>query len=102
MLAARSLANHFMHFISHACVVLVRISHRIQPAVKAVFKLTMIIPSHLTAIANMPESSIISLKDGKKKIEFMPSVKMSTYLLAFVVGEFDYIAVSTSILLFLD
>lgn len=33
---------------------------------------------------------------GKRVIKYMPSPKMSTYLLAFVVGEFDFVQVRGS------
>ena len=66
-----------------------------QPAAKAVFELTLIIDSQLSALSNMPEASIKSLSNNKKEVHFLPSVKMSTYLLAFVVGEFDFVAVRT-------
>ena len=62
-----------------------------EPAVKATFTVTMIIPSHLTALSNMPEDYSTFLPGGKKKVHFQKSPKMSTYLLAFAVGEFDFI-----------
>ena len=33
--------------------------------------------------------------DGTKTVSFMPSPRMSTYLLAFVVGEFDFVSALT-------
>ena len=54
---------------------------------KATFSVTMIIPNHLTAISNMPELSCVHLADNKKKVLFDTSPKMSTYLLAWAVGE---------------
>lgn len=62
-----------------------------EPAVKATFTVTMIVPSHLTALSNMPEEYSTYLPGGKKKVCFQKSPKMSTYLLAFAVGEFDFI-----------
>ena len=66
-----------------------------EPAIKATFSVTMIIPAHLTALSNMPEVSSVHLpgKDGSmlKKIVFDRSPKMSTYLLAWAVGEFDFV-----------
>lgn len=66
-----------------------------EPGVKATFSLTMIVPSHLTAISNMPESSCTVLPGGKKKVVFDKSPKMSTYLLAWAVGEFDHVTAVT-------
>jgi puromycin-sensitive aminopeptidase len=61
-----------------------------EPAFKAVFQPTLVIDQGLTAISNtrvvretpVPET-------GKKEVEFADSIKMSTYLVAFIVGEFE-------------
>jgi aminopeptidase N len=63
-----------------------------QPAAKAIFEVALTVDAHLTALSNMPEASVVSLKNNKRKFTFLPSVKMSTYLLAFVVGELDFLA----------
>jgi Peptidase M1 N-terminal domain/Peptidase family M1 domain len=60
-----------------------------EPAAKAVFGLSMTIPAHLTCFSNMPEASAASLSRTKKRVAFLDTPKMSTYLLAFCVGEFD-------------
>jgi aminopeptidase N len=60
-----------------------------EPAAKAVFGLSLTIPSHLTCFSNMPEASAASLSRTKKRIAFLDTPRMSTYLLAFCVGEFD-------------
>ena len=39
----------------------------------------------------MPELESTLLAGGKKRIKFMDSPKMSTYLLAYCVGEFDFV-----------
>lgn len=67
-----------------------------EPAAKAVFQLTMIIPSHLQCLSNMPESSVVSIDKTTKKISYLDTPLMSTYLLAFCVGEFDYVQAKTS------
>eukprot|EP01133_Synstelium_polycarpum_P017753 gene17753-21173_t len=61
-----------------------------EPALKAIFEVTMITDSHLTVISNTLEKETIVL-DGKKSTRFLPTPIMSTYLLAFVVGEFKKI-----------
>lgn len=68
-----------------------------EPAVKATFSVTIIVPSHLTAISNMPELSSTHLSSpvNSKKIVFHTSPKMSTYLLAWAVGEFDFVQGTT-------
>ncbi|HWO41785.1 MAG TPA: M1 family metallopeptidase, partial [Candidatus Eisenbacteria bacterium] len=61
-----------------------------EPAFKAVFQVTLVIDEHLTAISNariMRESSLPGT--GKKTIMFADTIKMSTYLVAFIVGEFE-------------
>ena len=58
-----------------------------EPAVKATFQLTLRIPSELTAVSNtLPEAEAMA-GDGTKEVLFAPTPKMSTYLLAFVVGD---------------
>lgn len=59
-----------------------------DPAVKATFEVTLIVPSTLVAISNMPIASESSMADGKKAVQFAESPRMSTYLLAFIVGDF--------------
>jgi puromycin-sensitive aminopeptidase len=63
-----------------------------EPGRKAVFNVTMIVEKGLTALSNMPEKTVQDLQDGRMKYEFLESPKMSTYLLAFIVGEFDFVA----------
>lgn len=61
-----------------------------EPARKAVFQATLVIDSRLTAISN---TGIRAQKDllgrGKKEIAFKDTIKMSTYLVAFIVGELE-------------
>merc|ERR1740117_2035734 len=67
-----------------------------EPARKAVFGVTLVVDSDLDAFSNMPEANVKVVKDGKKKeLMFMDSPKMSTYLLAFVIGEFDFVQAKT-------
>ena len=60
-----------------------------EPAIKATFSLTLIVPQHLTALSNMPESQLVYLAGNKKKVVFEISPKMSTYLLAWYVRCYD-------------
>ena len=67
-----------------------------EPARKAVFGVTLVVPRELDAFSNMPESGCRTLPGGKlKELSFLDSPIMSTYLLAFVVGEFDHIQAQT-------
>jgi puromycin-sensitive aminopeptidase len=62
-----------------------------EPAQKAVFDVTLMIPKHLAAVSNTIETSVTHHDNGFKVVKFAPTPKMSTYLLAFIVGEMDYI-----------
>ena len=62
-----------------------------EPAQKAIFDVTLMIPAHLTAISNTIESQVLEHESGYKIVQFAPTPKMSTYLLAFIVGDFEYI-----------
>ncbi len=61
-----------------------------EPARKAVIELSVVIPSHLTAISNMPIAEERTL-GGTKLVKFQPTPRMSTYLFAVMVGEFEYV-----------
>ncbi|XP_017235104.2 aminopeptidase M1 isoform X3 [Daucus carota subsp. sativus] len=67
-----------------------------EPALKATFKITVGgVPSELTVLSNMPVCQENS--DGiLKSVQFEESPIMSTYLVAVVIGLFDYIEDKTS------
>jgi len=60
-----------------------------EPALKAVFGVTLIIDDDLTALSNAGIKSERKLGNGKKEIVFKDTIRMSTYLLAFIIGEFE-------------
>ena len=62
-----------------------------EPASKAVFDVTLVVPKQMTAISNTVAVKIAEHDAGYKVVEFAPTPKMSTYLLAFVVGNLEYI-----------
>ncbi|KAJ3269958.1 hypothetical protein HDV01_000764 [Terramyces sp. JEL0728] len=70
-----------------------------EPSLKATFEVALYIPKNLTAISNMPikEEAEISL-NGKdlKVVKFKDTPVMSTFLVAFCVGEFDYLEATIS------
>jgi len=62
-----------------------------EPSQKAVFDVTLMVPAKTVAISNTIKSNIREHDSGYKIVEFAPTPKMSTYLLAFIVGDFEYI-----------
>ena len=62
-----------------------------EPAFKATFDVTVSVPRDRVALSNMPILSEKEDKDGNRVVQFCTSPIMSTYLLAVVIGEFDYI-----------
>lgn len=59
-----------------------------EPEYKAVFGVKLIIPADLMAISNGAEVSRRRLDDGTIEVTFSDTPKMSTYLVAFIVGPF--------------
>ncbi len=61
-----------------------------EPDFKAVYKITLVIDENLTAISNAGIESEKKLPAQKKKeLVFKDTIKMSTYLVAFVIGELE-------------
>ncbi|RWS21096.1 puromycin-sensitive aminopeptidase-like isoform X2, partial [Leptotrombidium deliense] len=67
-----------------------------EPNIKATFSISLIVPNGRVALSNMPQISNVSVSDTESKITFKKSPRMSTYLVAFVVGEYDYLERNTS------
>ncbi|TGO42655.1 hypothetical protein BHYA_0006g00580 [Botrytis hyacinthi] len=62
-----------------------------EPALKAEFTITLVADKHLTCLSNMDVASETEVEGNKKAVKFNKSPQMSTYLLAFIVGELNYI-----------
>jgi aminopeptidase N len=63
-----------------------------EPNLKATFDFEMEVPEDLTALSNMPEKETKkSKKSGHKIVSFDRTPVMSTYLLAWSFGDFEYI-----------
>ena len=62
-----------------------------EPTHKAVFRVHLVVPNSKTAISNTLPSEIREHSAGFKIVSFAETPKMSTYLLAFIVGDFEWI-----------
>ncbi len=62
-----------------------------HPSKKATFIIEMVIDENLVAISNGPIIEEKSMDNGRKLIIFQQTPRMSTYLLFFAVGEFEFI-----------
>lgn len=60
-----------------------------EPVAKATFQLTLTTEPGITVLSNTPVATEAE-QDGTLVTTFEPTPRMSTYLLAFVVGELDY------------
>ncbi|CAF1392310.1 unnamed protein product [Adineta steineri] len=69
-----------------------------EPNFKTTFDITLVTPKSLCAISNMPIKSENEYTDNKewKVTRFERTPIMSTYLVAFVVGEYDYVETNDS------
>ena len=63
-----------------------------EPNRKDVFVVTATVPFGDLPISNMPIASTEKLKGGVKRVRFMPSPKMSSYLLFFGTGDFERVS----------
>ncbi|HYK65199.1 MAG TPA: M1 family metallopeptidase, partial [Patescibacteria group bacterium] len=59
-----------------------------EPELKASYKVTLVIDDHLAAFSNGGEESSRKIAGGKREVVFKETIAMSTYLVAFIVGEF--------------
>lgn len=66
-----------------------------EPAHKATFEVSLRVPSDRTVISNTIETEILEHNGGFKTVKFAPTPKMSSYLLAFIIGHFEYIEKKT-------
>jgi puromycin-sensitive aminopeptidase len=60
-----------------------------EPALKATFQVTLTVPSDLAAFSNSMAVADTDLGNGLRTVAFAPTMKMSSYLVAFVVGPFE-------------
>ncbi len=62
-----------------------------EPAQKAIFHVSLVVEKGLTAISNTLPVSVLEHASGMEVVRFSPTPKMSTYLLAFIVGNFEFL-----------
>lgn len=67
-----------------------------EPSQKAIFDVNLIVPEEHVAISNTIPTETREHEAGYKIVTFAPTPKMSTYLLAFIVGKFEHIEKRTS------
>ena len=60
-----------------------------EPSFKATYQINLTVANGLKAYSNSPEASSADLGNGQRLVSFAPTMKMSTYLVAFVVGDFE-------------
>jgi puromycin-sensitive aminopeptidase len=61
-----------------------------EPEFKATFEVTLIVDEGLNAYSNSPVVEEMPEPDGKRRVHFSPTMVMSTYLVAFVVGPLEH------------
>jgi aminopeptidase N len=63
-----------------------------EPSVKSSFSITLVIPKCLVGLSNMNEEARVECEDGRLiAIKFKKTPVMSTYLVAWVVGDLDFV-----------
>ena len=60
-----------------------------EPAAKATFQLSLVVPDGLAAVSNTPIVEEKPLENGTRLVQFAETPRMATYLLAFVIGPLD-------------
>jgi aminopeptidase N len=60
-----------------------------EPSYKATFDLSATVPAGQMAVGNMPVAGEETLPDGRKRVTFRTTPKMSSYLLFFAAGDFE-------------
>ena len=60
-----------------------------EPAFKATFEAALVVDDALLAVSNTAETGRRPAGDGRARISFAPTMAMSTYLVAFVVGPLE-------------
>lgn len=67
-----------------------------EPIYKAEFNVTLEVDEKLVGLSNMGVKEVKSGSNGTKIIHFNKTPKMSSYLVAFAVGDFEYVETKTN------
>lgn len=70
-----------------------------EPRFKSEYTISITLPpsdKNKTVLSNMPESGRETLPDGFTRVQFERSVKMSSYLVAYIIGFFDYVEATST------
>jgi puromycin-sensitive aminopeptidase len=60
-----------------------------EPDRKAVFDITLVVDEHLAAFSNCAVVEDVPTGDGRRRVHFAPTMVMSSYLVAFIVGPLE-------------
>jgi len=60
-----------------------------EPDMKATFAVSLVVPDHLLVVSNTAEAARLPVDGDRVAVTFAETMKMSTYLVAFVVGPFE-------------
>ena len=63
-----------------------------EPGRKATFTLSALVPADQMVVSNMPLRSSEDAGNGRKRVHFQDTPKMSSYLLFFALGDFERVA----------
>ncbi|MBI3627245.1 MAG: M1 family metallopeptidase [Candidatus Sungbacteria bacterium] len=66
-----------------------------EPKAKAIFDISLIVADDHVAISNTYETEVRQHSPGFKVIKFAPTPMMSTYLVAFIIGDLEFIETKT-------
>ncbi|HLF57994.1 MAG TPA: M1 family aminopeptidase, partial [Thermoanaerobaculia bacterium] len=62
-----------------------------EPSYRAVWQLSLTVPSGLVAVSNTPVASETPAGEGLKRVEFEPTLPIPSYLVALGVGPFEFV-----------
>jgi aminopeptidase N len=62
-----------------------------EPALKATFAISVIVPAYQMAVSNMPVAVSTPMEGGLQRVRFAETPRMSTYLLFLGIGDFERI-----------